>query len=260
VPPEEAVRKAKDAALKALALDDREVEAHRALAGILTWSDWHWEAAERTWKRVLELDPGHADALAGYSHFLMHMGRVDEAMERIERAVELDPFNVKVLSFYVADLLNARRYDKAVAVAQRATAIQPDAPVAKNNMIVALFMKGSFDELMVIERERWAKDPELIEALEKGYAEGGYRAAKRRHADVLAGRFGKPGGTNAYTLAIYYAHAGDRDRVIEWLEKAYEERDSNMPYIGGPVFDFVRSDPRFQDLVRRIGLPLDEKK
>jgi len=254
-PSKEASRKAKEAATKALELDETEVEAHRAIAGILTWEDWNWEAAERTWKRVLELDPGHADALSSYSHYLMHMGRKDEAMARIEKALELDPFNVKVLSFYTVDLTYVGRYDEAIAAARNVLSMQPNTPVARNALIGALFMKGRYDELMALEREQWAKDPELIEALEKGYAEAGYAGAKKRHADVLAARYGKPGGVRAYGLAHFYAHAGDKEGVIEWLEKAYEERDRNMPYIGSPVFDLVRSDSRFQDLVRRVGLP-----
>ena len=254
-PSKEASRKAKEAATKALELDETEVEAHRAIAGILTWEDWNWEAAERTWKRVLELDPGHADALSSYSHYLMHLGRKDEAMARIEKALELDPFNVKVLSFYTVDLTYVGRYDEAIAAARNVLSMQPNTPVARNALIGALFMKGRYDELMALEREQWAKDPELIEALEKGYAEAGYAGAKKRHADVLAARYGKPGGVRAYGLAHFYAHAGDKEGVIEWLEKAYEERDRNMPYIGSPVFDLVRSDSRFQDLVRRVGLP-----
>ncbi len=254
-PSKEASRKAKEAATKAFELDETEVEAHRAIAGILTWEDWNWEAAERTWKRVLELDPGHADALSSYSHYLMHMGRKDEAMARIEKALELDPFNVKVLSFYTVDLTYVGLNDEAIAAARNVLSMQPNTPVARGALIGALFMKGRYDELMALEREQWAKDPELIEALEKGYAEAGYAGAMKRHADVLAARYGKPGGVRAYDLAHFYAHAGDKEGVIEWLEKAYEERDRNMPYIGLPVFDMVRSDPRFQDLVRRVGLP-----
>jgi TolB-like protein/Tfp pilus assembly protein PilF/predicted Ser/Thr protein kinase len=256
VPSKEAFAKARAAALKALALDETEAEAHRALAAILTWGDWDWETAEREWNRAFELDPGSAEALASVSHFLMNMGRLEEATAKIERALELDPFNVKVQSFYAYELFYVRRYDDAIAAARKAMSIQPGAPLALTALTGALFMKGMYDELMAIEEERWAEDPELIEALEKGYAEAGYPGAKRRHADVLAARFGKPDGVTAYALANLYAQAGDKDRVIEWLEKAYEARDGNVPYIGGwPLFDLVHSDPRFQDLVRRVGLP-----
>ena len=118
----------------------------------------------------------------------------------------------------------------------------------------ALLAKGMTDEALALERKNWAGDRELTEALEKGYAEGGYAGAEKRLADTLASRFGKPGGVQTYHLANLYLHAGDRDRALEWLEKAYAERNRNMPYIG-LHFDSLRSDPRFQSLLRRMNLP-----
>lgn len=254
-PAEEAARKAREAATKALALDESEVEAHRALAGILTWLDWDWEAADRTWKRVLELDPGHADALAASSHFLMHMGHRDEAMARIRKALELDPFNVKIQSFYAVDLNYVGRYDKAIAVASKALDMQQNTPVAGTALMFALFAKGMFNEALALEKERCAGDRELLEALDQGYAEGGYRGAWKRLADTHAARFGKPGGVQTYDLANLYLHAGDQEHALEWLEKAYAEHNRNMPYI--PLyFGSLSSDPRFQDLVRRVGVKI----
>ena len=91
--------------------------------------------------------------------------------------------------------------------------------------------------------------------MEQGYAEGGYASAQKRLADVKAARCGKQGGTNAWYIANAYLYAGDRDHALEWLKKAYEERNGNIPYIGSPVFDSLRSEPRFQDLLRRMNLP-----
>jgi len=194
--------------------------------------------------------------LPGYSHFLMVMGRLDEAIAKSERAVELDPYNLRTQSFHAQVLLGARRYDDAIAVARKVLSLQPNTGVAITALIGTLFKKGLYEELLALERERWAKDAEILEALEKGHLEAGYPGAVKRLADVLAARYGKPGGPRAYIVANSYARAGNIERVIEWLEKAYEEHDNNMPYIGGnPHFDLVRSDPRFQDLVRRMNLP-----
>jgi TolB-like protein/tRNA A-37 threonylcarbamoyl transferase component Bud32/Tfp pilus assembly protein PilF len=253
---QEASHKAKAAALKALALDDTETEAHRALAGILTWEEWDWEAAERAWKRVLELDPGHADALASYSHFLMHMGRKEEAMKRIEKAMELDPFNVKIMSFYAMDLDYAYRYDEAIAAARKILSWQPNTPVARVALMTALFATGRYDENLAAERERCTGDRVLIEALDRGYTEGGFTGAKKRLADTLAARYGKPGGVSSFHLANLYLHAGDRDQVFKWLERAYAEHNRSMPYLR-LHFNSLRSDPRFQNLVRRVGLPTE---
>jgi TolB-like protein/Tfp pilus assembly protein PilF/predicted Ser/Thr protein kinase len=254
-PPREAFREAKAAALKALVLDETEWEAHRALAGILTWGDWDWPAAERKWKQILELNPNSAEALQGYSHFLMHMGRPDEAMASIERALLLDPFSVRNQSFYAADLVYARRYDDAIAAARAALRLQPDAPVAMNALYQALFLTGRYDEALALDRENYAGDRELREALERGYADRGYAGAQKRLTDVWAARVGKPGGVRAWDLAVRCLCAGDRERALQWLERAYDDRDGNMPYIGMPIYDTLRSDPRFQDLLRRMKLP-----
>jgi adenylate cyclase len=253
---QEAYPKAKEAILKALALDDSAVEAHRTHAGILTWADWDFETAGREWRRMMEINPNYAPGLAGYSHYLTNMGRLKEALAAIERAMELDPYNIRNQSFYAQVLLGARRYDDATEVARKVLSVQPNTGVAITALTAALFMKGRYDELLALEKERWAKDPELIEALAKGYGETGYPGAVKRFADVLAARYGKPGAQRAYILANSYARAGDKERAIEWLERAFEEHDNNMPYIGtNPLFDLVRNDPRFQDLVRRVGLP-----
>ena len=255
VPSSEAAPKAKAAILKALALDENDFEVQRALAGIMTWTDWDWPAAERAWNKMLALNPNDADALAAHSHFLIHMGRQQEAVAEAERAVELDPFNQKVWSFQAQVLLSARRYDEAIAAGRAAQKLQPDAPVARTALLGAFFVKGMFEEAYANELRHFSRDPELKGALERGYAEAGYRGAERRLADVLATRFGKPGGPGAFHVANLYLHAGDGARALEWLERAYEARDPNMPYLRGPQWDSVRADPRFQDLIRRVGLP-----
>jgi TolB-like protein/cytochrome c-type biogenesis protein CcmH/NrfG len=256
VPPKEAFPRAKAALHKALELDDTDVEANRVLAGYLSWAEWDWEAADKQWRRVFELDPNYAAALPGYAHFLMNTGRPDEAMAKIKQALELDPFNTRIQSFYAMVLLHIRRYDDAITAARKAMSSQRDQPLARNALVNALFMKGMYGEIMTLERERWARDREVLEALERGYAETGFAGARRRQCEVLTARYGSPGGVTAYTLAMLYAQAGDKDRVIEWLGKAFDARDGNVPYMGMPVFHLVRSDPRFLDLVRRVGIKL----
>jgi TolB-like protein/Tfp pilus assembly protein PilF/predicted Ser/Thr protein kinase len=255
VPPKEAFPEAKAALDKALALDREEVEANRVLAGYLSWGEWDWGAADKAWRRVLEINPDYAAALPGYSHFLMNMGRTEEAMAIIRRALELDPFNARIQSFYAMVLLYVRRYDDAVAAARKALGMQPEAPLALNALVNALTMKGESEEIMGLERERWSKDREVLDALDRGYTEGRLAGARRRQCEVLAARSGKPGGVTAFTLAVLLVQAGDNDRALESLERAYEAHDGNMPYLGMPFFDALRDDPRFRDLVRRVGLP-----
>jgi tetratricopeptide (TPR) repeat protein len=255
-PWEEGAVKAKSFALKAMALDDEEVEARRMLAAVLTWLDWDWPAAEMAWNRLFELDPDNTMGLSGYSHFLMITGRLDEALVKSERNMELDPYNVKTQSFHAVVLSNTRRYDEAIAMARKVLSVQPQNGVAQSALSNSLFMKGMYDDLMDFDIEHGVQDPELREELKRGYAENGFAWAQKRLNEILEAGYGKPGGMKAIGLARFCGRAGDKGRFFYWLEKAYQEHDSNVPYVRvGANLDLVRDDPRFQDLMRRMGLP-----
>ena len=176
-------------------------------------------------------------------------------MAQIERALEIDPLSVRTLSFYATDLVYVRRYDDAIAAARTALRLQPDAPVARNALYQALVLKGMSGEALALDRERFAGDRELAAALERGVVEAGYAGAQRRLAEVWSRALREAGRRARDDLARRWLYAGDRDRAIEWLERAYEDRDGNMPYIGMPLNDSLRPVPRFQDLLRRMNLP-----
>ena len=187
------------------------------------------------------------------------MGRLDEAAPHIELALELDPFNALFHSLYASVLMYSRRYDDALAAARTALAMQPDAPVALTNLEEALFALGMRNEQLALQRERVADDPARVAAFEQGLAEAGYEGVQRRLADFMAARYESSGRVMAVDIAIKYICAGDKARAIDWLEKAYEDRDPNLPYLGKPVWDSVRDDPRFLDLLRRMDLPPNAK-
>jgi len=255
-PPSEAGPKAKAAALKALELDDMVADAHYALATVLTWTDWDFAAAEREWQRAVELNPSDAQARAFYSHFLMNVRRPDEAMAQIELALKGDPFNVIIQSFYAVDLLFVRRYDDVIAAAREALRLQPGAPVALETLWFAYSFKampkeaieGAKGYLMSIYGDR-----EVEEALDQGYAEAGYAEGMKRAAEALDRRF-RASFVLPTDIAFLYIEARENAQALEWLEKAFEVRDPAMPYLGLPNFDSLRSDPRFTELLRRIGL------
>jgi len=252
--------KAKEAALQALALDDNSAEAHEALASSLTWGEWDWTSAEREWKRALELNPNGANAHAYYAHYLAHMGRAAEGIKHSERAIKLDPFNALYHSLYGMVLVYLRRYDDALAAADKANSISPDAGVAFSVIQRVFLAKGMRDEQLAEQRLRIARDPERVAAFERGLAEGGYEGAQRAIADVLAARYEKDQYHSAEGIAVRYMDAGDKERAMAWLYRAYDDHDQSLPYLGLPEWDPLRDDPRFQALLRRIGLPLDEKK
>lgn len=177
----------------------------------------------------------------------------------MELALELDPFNALFHSLHAGVLNFLARYDEAVVAARTALSLQPDLPTGRSQLKLGLSALGRYDEPLAMQRESASNDPELLAALEKGFAEAGYKGAQRRVADVQAARYGKPGGVKAITIAGTYFAAGDHDLAIEWFEKALEDHEPNLPYIGRPYWDPLRSDPRFQDLLRKMNLPVDEK-
>jgi serine/threonine-protein kinase len=263
-PPSEAGPKAKAAAERAIALDESSDVAHEALAVISTWSDWDWQVAEREWQRTFELNPNNASAHAFYAHVLAIVGRLDEAVEHAERSIELDPYNSLFKALYGVVLNFDRRYDDAIATARAALELQPGNWIAGGVLQGAYLAKGMKEEALEPLKERVARDPERLVAFERGLTEGGYEGAQLANGDLLAERYelakGVPSaGTKRvflpWGIAACYLDAGDYERAIDWLEEAYEVRDPNLTYIGMPDFDPLRSDPRFQELVRQMGLP-----
>jgi TolB-like protein/tRNA A-37 threonylcarbamoyl transferase component Bud32 len=252
-PPSEAVPKAKAAALKAIELDDSLAEAHLALAGLWSWADWNLPAADAEWRRAIQLNPSYPDAHAFYSHYLMHMGRPTEAMAEIDRGLALDPFNPIFQSFYAIDLVYARRYDDALGVARKA----PGNPVAVTAVWWAYSLKKMPKEAYAAVKaylQMAYGDKGVEDALDQGYAHGGYPEAAKRAAAALIAR-GRTSFVGPIDVANLYVDAGEKKLALDWLEKSFEARDPNVPYIGIPFYHSLRQEPRYQALLRRIGLP-----
>jgi eukaryotic-like serine/threonine-protein kinase len=258
-PSSEAGPKAKAAALQAIALDDNSAEAHEALASVKTWSDWDWAGAEPEWRRALDLNPNGANAHAYYAHFLAQRGRAAEAIRHSDRALELDPFNALYHSMRGMVLLYLRRYDDAMAAARTAISIRPDLGNAYNVMQRVYIVKGMREEQLADQRLRISGDPERVTAFDRGLEKGGYEGAQRGIAEVLAARYEKSQYHDGPGVALRYLDAGDKDRAIGWLQKAYDRHDPMLAYLGMPPWDRLRDDPRYQALLRRIGLPVGER-
>jgi serine/threonine-protein kinase len=261
VPPAEAGPKAKEAAQKAVALDGNSAEAHFALADIMTWTTWNLKDADGEWKRSVELNPNYADSVAAYSHYLMIMGRPEEAMRQIERAVKLDPYNVMVLAFYAVDLYMARRYDEAIDQALKARELQPGSPIAIAALLYAYAAKGMEKETLAVVREyiKIYGITDVDAALDRGFKQGGFQGAMKTLAEKLATPANQ-GLVLPSDVSLYFLIAGDKKNGLEWIERAYEMHDPSMPYLRFPIYDTIRSEPRFQALMRRMGIPSEGEK
>jgi Tfp pilus assembly protein PilF len=250
----EATPRAEAAIMKALELDSTYSEIYHALGGLMTWSKWDWKKGEAAFRKALELNPKNADAHSTFSHLLMILGRPDEAMKHIETALELDPFNPKILSFYGGDLMAVHRYDDAVKAYQEALDLNPTQGVAAN-IIKALYSAGREEEAVGMKKNQLENDPELLKAFEEGYAEAGWSGANKKEGDFYVKR-SETSHVNPVQIASSYAQAGDINKAIYWLEKAYKEHDPNLPYVfGSDIFDILKDDPRFQELARKMNLP-----
>jgi serine/threonine-protein kinase len=256
-PPQEAGPKAKAAAQRAIELDDELAGAHEALALVRTWTDWDWAGAEPEWQRALELNPSAANAHAYYAHFLASTGRVEEAISHGERALELDPVNALFQALYAVVLQFDRRHDESGAAARTALAMQPDHPAALCALWFSESQAGRLEEAVANAKAYMNviyADQTVEEALEEGWAQGGYPEAMMRAAAALETRF-QTSFALPSDIAFLYLGAGMHDLALEWLERGFEIRDPVMPYLGWPVLDPLRADARFQDLLRRMNLP-----
>ena len=258
-PPHEAVPRVKAAAKRALALDPGSASAHETLAVIRTWIDWDWAAAELEWERAVELNPNAANTHAYYAQYLAILGRLDEALRHGERALELDPVNSLYHAMHASTLCFARRFEESLAAANAGLAIQPDHPVALFSAIIAATQVGRHSEALTAVK-RYLKvnyaEPADDEVLERAWAEDGITGAIRQMASIMASRFSS-GHTLPADTAGFYAMVLEHDEALEWLERALEFRDQNMPYIGLPIYDSVRSDVRFLAIVDKMGFPED---
>jgi TolB-like protein/tetratricopeptide (TPR) repeat protein len=258
VPPHEAGPKARAAVLQAIALDDESAGAHEVLAAIKMWIDWDWAGAEVELQRALELNPNAAITQASYAQLLAIVGRTDEAILHNERALELDPVNAFLHALCAAVLSFDRRYEESLAAANTALAMQPENPIALYYAIIAASKIGQHSEAFAAVKE-WLNaiyaEPADDKALEQAWAQDGITGAMRQAATIMATRYSM-GYTLPADTAVFYVMAQEYDEALEWLERAFEIRDPNMPYITLPVFDPLRSNPRFQDLLRRMNLPV----
>jgi tetratricopeptide (TPR) repeat protein len=258
LPMSEAYPLGRAAALKALELDDSLGEAHNSLAAIKADYYWDWADAERHFRRAIELSPNDATPHRFYSFYLACMGRHQEALAVAERARRVDPVSPLAQMNVATILYFARRYDEAIAEITDSLDLAPDFAPARILLGRIYVAKGS-PERAVAELKH-ADDlmgprPDVTTPFAWALARTGRQREARAMLDELR-RISKPRDPAPIRLAVIHIGLGERDRAFEWLEKAFEARDWQMALLNvEPLFDTVRSDPRFAALVARVGLP-----
>lgn len=258
LPPNEAMPKAKAAALKALALDDRLAESHLSLGYVKFYYEYDWAGAEEEFKRALQLNPGYPGMHSVYAFYLATRNRFDEALAEIRRASELEPSPGFWSCGEARILYYARRYDQAIELHRKTRERYPRAGMPCASLGMAYMQENRFEEAIrqyEVTIARSGEETLPTAALGYAYARAGNRAEANKVLNQLLSlrqkRF-----VSAYDMAVLYVGLGDKEQVFVLLNKAVEEHAGLLVYLKvDPVFDPLRSDPRFQDLLRRIGLP-----
>jgi TolB-like protein/DNA-binding winged helix-turn-helix (wHTH) protein/Flp pilus assembly protein TadD len=255
LPPQEAFRQARTAATRALALDDTLAAAHTSLAFALDLYAWDWAAAEKEYKRAIELSPGYATAHHWYAWHLLVMGRNSEGIFEMRRAESLDPLSLIISADLAEALCIAHLYDESVRQSKRTLDMDPNFAVAHYQLGQALAQKhlygeaiAEFQRAIELSGHSGAFDSNLAYV----YALSGRKVEAEKILEALEAGPGKNPSIDA-NIALVYVGLGDHDQAMNWLNKAYEAR-FNPSILLRPAFDPLRSDVRFKDLWRRLGL------
>jgi len=254
--PKEAYPKAKTAALKALELDSSLGEAHNSLAFVLDGFDWDLDSGGKEFRRAIELNPGYATAHHWYAGHLALLGQYDEAIVEMKKAESLDPLSLIINSDLAELLVLAHSYDEAIAQSRKTIEMDPNFAMAHNQLAQAYMQKHMYDQA-IAELQNAVQlsggGPTCIANLARAYGLSGKRSeAMKLLNDLKSSSTAK--NSHASEVAAIYASLGDKDEAMNWLEKGYAER-FNPGVLIRPGFDPLRTDPRFQDLVHRVGLP-----
>jgi eukaryotic-like serine/threonine-protein kinase len=261
VPPKEAFPIAKEAAQRALQIDETLAEAHTSLGIIKSSYDWDWSGAEREFERAIALNPSYTDAHNFYGVFFWEMGEPEKAIAEKKRALELDPLSLVTNTFLGAAFYSARQYDQAIEQEQKTLELDQNVATARLFLGSAYVQKlmykegiAEFEKMLVI----FPGDTRALSLLGHAYAVAGRKAESQKVLDQL-----NEVSTQKYVPAEFkariYAGLGDKVRAFDWLEKAYEGRETAIDFRGigikaDPAFDPLRSDPRWIDLLRRMNL------
>ena len=257
LPPSDAIPKAKAAAQKAIDIDDSLAEAHTSLAYTKQLYDWDWSGADKEFKRAFELNPNYVNAHHWYSHYLAALGRNQESVAESKRSLELAPLDLIINTHLGWNYIFVRQYDLAVEQLRKTLEMDPNYGLTHWYLGMAYELKGMYPDAA----------PEFLKAIEilKGNTVvetdmGHFYAVSGRKGEALkiiekAREISGQKYVSSYQIALIYTGLGERDRAFEWFDKAYQEHSDLLVYLKvDPRLDSIRSDSRFADLVRRVGL------
>jgi len=247
---------AREAAKKALSLDDRLGEARGVLGMIALYYDWDFDVARRQLEQALELSPHDLLVRHAWADYLMVSGRFEESLEQVILGQSYEPMSPAAEGLLLFHTMATHRFDDVIAEARRSTAVFPNLLAAHTFLGDAYWRMGRYEDALAEYRLRYGPQGDRPRVLEAGLRRSGPRAALKAWADHLAARM-QAGRGSPLDVASAYGDAGESDLALSWLERAYVERTPMLLHIvADPGFDGIREDPRYNDLLRRIGIPM----
>ena len=254
ITPKEEYTKVEAAAKTALEIDDALAEAHNSLAWV-RFDQWDWSGAEIEFRRAIELSPNYATAHQWYAEYLTAMARFDEAIAEIKRAQQLEPASLIINTIVAQTYLNARQYDQAIEQCHKTLELDSNFELAYIYLGLVYMQKGMYEEALAqFKKVKQLGPPAMLQFTGLTYAMSGNReAAKRALHELLA--MSKQRYISSYSIATLYANLGNRDEAFKLLEKEFNERSGSLIFLKvDSQLDNLRPDPRFRDLLRRVGL------
>ena len=249
LPPKESYPRGKSAAIKALELDEKLAEAHASLARNKIGFDWDWSGARTEFERALQLNPNYATGHYWYSYYYLAMGRLDDAAREMRRAVDLDPLSLNINAEMGRTLIYQRQYDAAIEQELKTLELDPAFSLAHDMLAIAYLQKGRYAEALVEARQSAHGT-----AIARAYLKSGDVVNARKVVAELK-ELANTRYVSAQRIAYEYAGIDDKEQAFQWLERAYDERSLRPDFMKvDPWYDDLRSDSRFQNLMRRAGL------
>jgi tetratricopeptide (TPR) repeat protein len=221
------------------------------------WTEWDWEKGEREFLKVLEMNPNDAYCRAYYAHLLMILGRTDEAYEQGKLSLELDVLNPLIQALFCVVLLDRGEYEEVLSIAKRI----PNHPLALFAMEITYYKKGDYKNSFetLIQTLQFTLEKEIIFNIQKKYEEAGYKAALEGAVNAIEEKEAQKSFFLVTDLAGYYRDILNKhEKTLDWLEVGFKTKDPNMPYLSTKIypFDFIRDNPRYIELLKKMNLPI----
>ena len=251
----EAETRARPAIMRAMEIDDTLAQAHNALAELKYQYEFDWTGAEKEFKRAIELDTKIAWIRQAYGWFLMSGGRFDEANAEMEKARELDPSSLTINVGRGRLFYYTRQYDRAIEHYLNILAVEPNDRGASNALLAVYEQKKMYPEAIEIFLKMNALSPERAEDLRNAYRTEGWEGFLRKQLERARANEARTGRQSPSNLAGLYVRLGEKEKAFFWLEKLYEERDASLLQLKiEPPYDSLHADPRYGELIRKLGL------